>query len=372
MTFEIKPNRIDSENELIALIEENIPAATPSVSGIVFGLTNNTNTTIGRRSLIGNTTGYNNVALGSDILYYNTSGYGNTGAGNQSLNSNSTGYSNTAVGYQALFANTTGYANTAVGLGSLAFNTTGYYNTAVGQGLYNNSTGRDNTAIGIGTLQNNTTGNSNTAVGRDSLRELQSGSNNTALGAETGFAGYNYANGSNNTMIGYQAEASSENVSNEVTIGNSSVNRFRVPGLGVDWKSSTFNFPGSILEKATVSATSATSTINYDIMTNGSVTYYTSNSSGNWTLNIRGNGSNTLNSLMSTGQSLTIAFLVTNGSTAYYQSGFQIDGSSVSPKWQGGTAPSSGNASSIDIYTITVIKTADATFTALAAQTRFA
>jgi hypothetical protein len=74
---------------------------------------------------------------------------------------------------------------------------------------------------------------------------------------------------------------------------------------------------------------------------------------------------------MATGQSLTIAFLVTN-STAYYQSGFQIDGSSVTPKWQGGTAPSAGNASSIDIYTITVIKTGDAAFTAFAAQTKFA
>jgi hypothetical protein len=126
-----------------------------------------------------------------------------------------------------------------------------------------------------------------------------------------------------------------------------------------------------ILETTTVSATAATGTINYNVLTNGAVTYYTSNSSANWTLNLRGDGSTTLNSIMATGQSLTIAFLVTN-STAYYQSGFQIDGSAVTPKWQGGTAPSAGNASSIDIYTITVIKTGDATFTAFAAQTKFA
>jgi hypothetical protein len=126
-----------------------------------------------------------------------------------------------------------------------------------------------------------------------------------------------------------------------------------------------------ILETATVSATAATGTINYSVLTNGAVTYYTSNSSANWTLNLRGDGSTTLNSIMATGQSLTIAFLVTN-STAYYQSGFQIDGSAVTPKWQGGTAPSAGNASSIDIYTITVIKTGDAAFTAFAAQTKFA
>jgi hypothetical protein len=127
-----------------------------------------------------------------------------------------------------------------------------------------------------------------------------------------------------------------------------------------------------VLEKVTVAATAATGTINYDLLTNGGVTYYTSNASANWTLNVRGNGSTTLNSVMATGESLTIAFLVTNGSTGYYQSGFQVDGSAITPKWQGGTAPSTGNASSIDIYSITIIKTGNAAYTAFAAQTKFA
>ena len=50
----------------------------------------------------------------------------------------------------------------------------------------------------------------------------------------------------------------------------------------------------------------------------------------------------------------------------------QIDGNSVTPKWSGGTAPTAGNASSIDVYTFVVIKTASATFTVLASQTKFA
>ena len=75
---------------------------------------------------------------------------------------------------------------------------------------------------------------------------------------------------------------------------------------------------------------------------------------------------------MTTGQSVTIAFLVTQGSTAYYQSAFQVDGSSVTPKWQGGTAPTAGNASSIDAYVVTIFKTGSGTFTAFASQTRFA
>lgn len=125
------------------------------------------------------------------------------------------------------------------------------------------------------------------------------------------------------------------------------------------------------LEKVTISATAATGTINYDLATQ-SVLYYTSNATGNWTLNIRGNSSTTLNSMMATGQSMTLAFLATQGSTAYYNSAVTIDGSSVTPKWFGGSAPSAGNANGIDVYTYTIIKTGSATFTALASLSRFA
>ena len=124
-------------------------------------------------------------------------------------------------------------------------------------------------------------------------------------------------------------------------------------------------------EVCTVSATAATGTIDYDVTTQ-SVLYYTSNASGNWTLNIRGSSGTSLDTLMSTGESITIAFLVTNGATAYYQTALNIDGSAVTPKYQGGSAFTAGNASSIDVYTITVVKTGSATFTAFASQTKFA
>jgi len=75
---------------------------------------------------------------------------------------------------------------------------------------------------------------------------------------------------------------------------------------------------------------------------------------------------------MATNQSITIAFLVTQGSPAFYQSALTIDGSSVTPKWQGGTAPTAGNASGVDIYTVTVVKTASATYSAFASLTQFA
>ena len=126
-----------------------------------------------------------------------------------------------------------------------------------------------------------------------------------------------------------------------------------------------------IRETTTVSATAATGTVQFDAATQV-VLYYTTNASGNFTVNFRSTSSASLDSVMSTGQSLSASFLVTNGSTAYYNSAVTIDGNSVTPKWQGGSAPTSGNASSIDSYTYVIIKTGSATFTVLASQTKFA
>jgi len=136
----------------------------------------------------------------------------------------------------------------------------------------------------------------------------------------------------------------------------------------------TFNGQGkiqSIAEKVTTAATAATGTVNYDVLTQA-VLNFTTNAAANWTLNIRGDGSTSLNNIMDTGESITVAHIVKQGGTAYYNSAVTIDGSSITPEWQGGTAPSAGNINSLDVYTYTIIKTGDATFTALAAQVVFA
>jgi hypothetical protein len=124
-------------------------------------------------------------------------------------------------------------------------------------------------------------------------------------------------------------------------------------------------------EVATVSATAATGTIAYDITTQ-SVLYYTSNASANWTVNFRASSGTSLDTLMSTGQSMTVAFLVTQGATAYYNSAVQVDGttSGVTTRWLGG-APTAGNASGIDSYRFAILKTGSATFTILASVTQF-
>lgn len=127
----------------------------------------------------------------------------------------------------------------------------------------------------------------------------------------------------------------------------------------------------NVKEKVTVSATASTGIIAFDIITQ-SVLYYTTNASGNWTMNFRGDGSTSLDSIMNTGESMTVAFLSTQGATAYRNTVVQVDGASVTPKWQGGVAPTAGNASGIDIYSYTIVKTASATFTVLASQSQFA
>ena len=124
-------------------------------------------------------------------------------------------------------------------------------------------------------------------------------------------------------------------------------------------------------ERMNIVAAAATGTINFDTTTS-TIWYYTTSASANHTLNFRFSSSVTLNTAMATGDAITVVWLNTNGVTAYYPNVIQVDGSPVIPKFQNGTAFSAGNASSIDAFSFTIIKTASATFTVLASQTKFA
>jgi hypothetical protein len=124
-------------------------------------------------------------------------------------------------------------------------------------------------------------------------------------------------------------------------------------------------------ETTNIQADATSGTENLNVL-NGSHMYHTSNAAGNFTLNVRGNVSTTLDSLLSVGQTATAVFSCTNGATAYYLTALTIDGNAQTVKWQGGVAPTAGNASGIDVYTFAITKTASATFMVLGSLTKFA
>lgn len=123
-------------------------------------------------------------------------------------------------------------------------------------------------------------------------------------------------------------------------------------------------------EKINVAAVALGANLTVDIL-DGAVTYLTSNATANSTLNIRGNSTVLLDTVLSTGQSMTTVVMVTNGSTGYRIANVQIDGTGVTPKWSGNTTPTA-NTNSIDVYAFTMIKTAANTYTVLGSKTQFA
>ena len=109
-----------------------------------------------------------------------------------------------------------------------------------------------------------------------------------------------------------------------------------------------------------------------DTLTSTAYYNYTT-ATGNFTLNVRGNSGTTLSSLLNVGDSITVAWAITNGATARYLTSLLIDGVTRTVKWQGGSAPTSGNANSVDVYVFTILKTAATpTYVVLGSQTQFA
>jgi hypothetical protein len=174
-------------------------------------------------------------------------------------------------------------------------------------------------------------------------------------------------------------------VSGNTTLGDAASDRNTVNGL------LTLNHSGSVsknftisgntvltgltslnqtIKTVTVSASAATGNVNFDVLTQG-ILYYTTNASANWTVNVRGDSGIALNNVLSTGKEIEIRFLAAQGATGRWQTSFGIDGTTVTPKWEGGSAPSSGSTNSIDEYTYKIIKTASSTYTVMASKKQF-
>ena len=124
-----------------------------------------------------------------------------------------------------------------------------------------------------------------------------------------------------------------------------------------------------VFENATVSTTYIT-TFTYDVLTQA-VYYQNVNLGSNFTVNLRGNASTALNAALNTGESATVALITKQDNTTFYNNVIQVDGTTVTAIWQGGSAPTAGNASSTDVYTYTALKTAASTYVVLASITQF-
>lgn len=143
-------------------------------------------------------------------------------------------------------------------------------------------------------------------------------------------------------------------------------NEFVVPGGG----KMTSGGLAYLLEKVTVTAGAPSGNLNIDMSTQ-SVMYWTGNATGNVSANIRGTATQPLNSLLAVGQSVTAVIFLPNGPSNFLVTNVYIDNTTVAAAYQGNAAPALGNSNSIDIYSFTILKTADATYKVFASQTQF-
>lgn len=215
---------------------------TSASSGSVTSLTGITNTSstytvaLGQGAGNASISGIGNVAIGYQTGDVITSGANNTLVGRNAGGSITTSSNLVAIGYNALASiNGTGtdFAPVvAIGYGAMQSSTGNNYScVAVGDmALQAQTSGYSNTAVGGSAGYSLGTGIQNTFIGRDSGQTVSSGSNNTFVGW---YAGQTITTGGNNTIIGANAQASSGTVSNEITLGNASVTKLRVPGVGL-------------------------------------------------------------------------------------------------------------------------------------------
>lgn len=313
-----------------------------------------------------------------------------TATGYQAGNVN-TGVNNTFDGFQAGLVNTTGTNNTAIGYQAGKAVISGGSNVFVGASAGAATTSSWNVMLGYNAGVTNTSGNGNTFVGYQAGTAMNGGSNNAMFGYNAGqsttgqyntFLGSNSGSevttGTNHTIVGRfngnQNAIDLRTISNNIILsnGNSDVAFRYTSGL-------IGQFFGGVAERGYYSGSAPAATNNLDVNT-FSTFYFGGNPTANFTINLRADASNSLTSQMWASAAnptwssvITVALLVTNGATPYWPSTFQIDGTTKTIKWQGGTAPTGGNANAVDIYIYTCFYNSSSTaWVVFGSQTKFA
>jgi hypothetical protein len=137
---------------------------------------------------------------------------------------------------------------------------------------------------------------------------------------------------------------------------------------GIKVTSGGASFVGSLTERAVVSATaiSASGDCNID---SGLVHYRTANLGGTSnTVNI--SSAVGVNTIMATGDIMNFTVIHAVNSSSAYINNLSIEGANQTESWVGGSAPPNGGSSGVDIYSFTIIKTADNTYTTIGNQSK--
>ena len=353
-------------------VTRNITAPAQSKAYIVINATGSTQSIVLRGA--GPTTGVTIVAGEKALCAWNGSDFVkvSTTATASSFSAGTTGFTpSTATTGAITLAGTLGTANGGTNLTSFTS----------GGALYATST----SALTTGTLPNTAGGTGQSSA--FTQYGVTYASTTTALGTTAAGTTTTVLHGNASGAPTFGAVALGSDVSGTLPIANGGTGSATLAGANIALintaqtftATQTFNGTSStsavktlnIAEPANTVASAPSATTNFYV-NSGAVQYYTTNAANNWTLNIAFSSGTSLNTAMATNDSISITMLATQGSTAYYNSAVTIDGTSVTPKWQGGSAPTSGNASGIDSYTYVIYKTASATYTVLASQTKFA
>jgi hypothetical protein len=222
----------------------------------------------------------------------------------------------------------------------------------------------------VGNLTGNVTGNADTATSATTATSAAGitgtpdisvkGVNSTGIATAVMFSG---------NVTGTAATFTSGAFSGNISVANiSASNGVKITGAGITATGiGTFHeglhLENLLAEEVNVTAGKLSDNLNIDVE-NGMVHLFTTAESTTSTPNIRYNGSVALNTKMSIGQSIVVT-LITTANASAYSANMTIDGGAQTERWVGGSAPSDGGGSGVDIHSFTIIKTADATFTVI-------